>query len=108
MECSISLSSMPERSIDSRIATPPSSGALKGERAPPNFPKGVRAAPRTTARSTREPPMLETNNSRVYRKRRTGAGGLVEYGAGKLFGERQGGIVANIGDYETTYADFEW
>src|SRR4051794_41057367 len=55
-ECSISPSSTRDRSIASRIAVPPSSGALKDDNAPPNFPNGVRAAPKTTALSTTNPP----------------------------------------------------
>jgi long-subunit acyl-CoA synthetase (AMP-forming) len=51
--------------------------------------------------------MLETNYSRVYKKRRTGVGGLVEYGAGKALRGKRGGIVANIGDYALTFAGFE-
>jgi hypothetical protein len=40
IECPISPSSMPERFIASLIAAPPSSGAFKGDSAPPNFPNG--------------------------------------------------------------------
>src|SRR5687768_14456955 len=38
----------PERFRASRMAMPPSSGALNEERAPRNFPIGVRAAPTMT------------------------------------------------------------
>src|SRR3712207_2732580 len=87
-ECWISPSSTPERSIASLIAVPPSSGADRGASAPPNRPKGVRAAPRITARSTCEPPTLETTTLRVYKKRRSGGGPLVEWAQGSFAGER--------------------
>src|SRR5215210_1108229 len=77
IECSISPSSRPERSMASLIAAPPNSGALNGDNAPPNLPNGVRAAPTIIDRSTSDPPVLGTTDASVTE------GALVRYGTRK-------------------------
>src|SRR4051794_15844162 len=60
--CWISLERRPDRSMAALIATPPSSTAVFGARAPPSRPNGVRAPAKITLRVisrllTRPPPV---------------------------------------------------